>query len=40
MKIIIFGTGLVSEHIVKSLEIYDDEITVVNYPTKSYNEFY
>lgn len=39
MKIIIFGTGLVSEHIVKSLEIYDDEITVVSYPTKSYNEF-
>lgn len=21
------------------MEIYDDEITVVNYPTKSYNEF-
>lgn len=39
MKIIIFGTGLVSEHIVKSLEIYYDEITVVSYPTKSYNEF-
>ena len=39
MKIIIFGTGLVSEHIVKSLEIYDDELTVVSYPTKSYNEF-
>ena len=39
MKIIIFGTKLISEQVVKNLEIYDDEVTVVGYPDKFYNDF-
>lgn len=39
MRIIIFGSGPISEILVKNLEMYDDEVTVCDYSRKLYRKF-